>query len=198
MISVVIPTVAGREDYFNRCRQTYLEASEAKLELIVLKDEPTCGMAWEKGAELATGEYLHFTADDLTPRPGWDAAAIDTVENGALPTAVIWNGLNGSFESCGGALTLVADGCLAPAYNAVPFFSAEQWAKIGPMGPMAQAHYYTDNWLSFRAAQVDIPIRVRHDYAFDHHWAQAKRGAGMDAYARMDLDRQLFERASRG
>lgn len=70
MISVVIPTVAGREHSLERCLAAY--RATADVELIVLADRQTCGVAWQEGIEQATGDYLHLSADDLEPHPGWD------------------------------------------------------------------------------------------------------------------------------
>ncbi len=72
MISVVIPTVTGREDFFERCVYAYEHNTANPIELIIYKDLPTCGRGWIKGAEDATGDYVHFTADDLEPALGWD------------------------------------------------------------------------------------------------------------------------------
>ena len=190
LVSVIVPTVSGREDYLARCLAAY-EATSGNAELIVIRDRPTCGRAWEEGAAKAQGRYLHFTADDLVPRPGWIETAIETVDEGAIPAATVYDA-DGEFESCAGKLLLLDD--RAPVdFSAVPFFSREQWGEIGPMGPMADSHYFTDNYLSMRASRAGIPILARTAYAFEHYWAQPGRGAGMTESERMRFDAITYE-----
>jgi hypothetical protein len=64
------PSRAARIIY--TAASTPTSIARTPIELIVIKNEPTCGIAWQKGAEQATGDFLHFTADDLEPALGWD------------------------------------------------------------------------------------------------------------------------------
>lgn len=171
LISVVIPTVTGRERWLEQCLDAYTKTSvETRLETIIIKDRDTCGIAWQDGADASSGDYIHFTADDLTPHPGWHQAAVGVVEQGALPCPLIL-GPHGTLESCGTWGQLDPDG--SPAELArVPFMSRAQWDKIGPMEPW---HYYTDNLISWKGYRVGIPTVVSHGYKFTHHWAQEKR-----------------------
>lgn len=190
-ISVVIPTVDGREDHYERCYAAYSERTPWSLEILTVRNENSCGNAWQKGAEVATGQFLHFTADDLEPLEGWSEIAIGAAERGELPAPRM----------------LQPDGSLYGAYpwgnpadgtpvtmSVVPFFERELWSKIGPMLP--DHHYYTDNFVSWRAERAGLKITYQgSSYAFIHHWAQAKRGAGMPSGDRMTHDEAIWRAA---
>jgi hypothetical protein len=176
MISVVLPTIDGREDHLARSRAAY-EATlrgVTDVEILVIRNQPACGIAWQLGAERATQPYLHFTADDLVPHEGWWQAAVATADRGDVPAPLV-RGPDGGVEELGPE-TL---GC-----TRIPFCSREQWQRIGPMVPL---HYYTDNWFSFRALRAGLRIADVPAYAFTHNWAQAGR---LDA--RMAQDRAAF------
>lgn len=200
-ISIVIPTVEGREEYLERCCFAYehtLEGHEA--EFIIIKDKPTCGIAWQQGAEAASGDFLHFTADDLVPYPGWLGKMLEVVQTrGGVPVALVVVPQAESldehgfprplslaehlelapqanyFESQGGP-ELIPDWFQAQLemseYASIPFCSMTQWEQIGPM---IATHYGTDKWFSARAVNAGYPLLVRHDCAFFHYSAQPGR-----------------------
>jgi hypothetical protein len=143
-------------------------------EILVIRNQPTCGLAWQLGAQRATRPNLHLTADDLVPHAGWWQAAVAAVERGEIPAPVI-------FDPAGAVQDVGPDtiGC-----TRIPFCSREQWQRIGPMIPL---HYYTDNWFSFKALRAGYRIADEPAYAFTHHWAQAGRLVG-----RMEEDRAAF------
>lgn len=173
MISVVIPTIKGREEHYGRCIRAY-EQHGGDLEIIAIHDLPTCGEAWKAGAERATGGYLHFTADDLEPHAGWWQAALEVVEDGKIPCPAIW-GIHGRLEASGDEWHLQPEGKEVEIAR-VPFMKTEwydeSWILDG-------AHYYTDNWLAVRAKQMGYPTVVCNPYAFTHHWAQEGRMVDM-------------------
>jgi glycosyltransferase involved in cell wall biosynthesis len=187
VISIVIPTIRGREEHFQRCLAAYGTNTTSDFEIIVERDHPAVGPAWNAGAERATGDYLHFTADDLEPHPGWDVPALEAVERGALPAPRVIN-QRGGLDSCGLHGVEMEDWAVVPM-SVVPFMSREQWAAIGPVLPI---HYFTDNWISWRGARAGWSTVVRRGFAFTHHWAQHGRGAGMTYDERMRHDQQAF------
>jgi hypothetical protein len=75
VISVVIPTIAGREHWLGNCIHAY-ERCSGDIEIITVTDRETCGEAWAEGGKRAQGDFIHFTADDIEPHDGWDEAAI--------------------------------------------------------------------------------------------------------------------------
>jgi hypothetical protein len=167
MISVIVPTVRGREEHLERCVRAYGERTLRPPEIIVIENKPTCGIAWQEGAEKATGAYIHFSADDLEPHPGWDKAAM---------VAGRWEEEQDTED--------------VTEMTRIPFMSREQWKLIGPM---IDTHYYTDNWISFKGRLAAIETRVHRHYLFTHHWAQEGRGAGMTQDQRMLHDQAIYE-----
>ena len=197
MISIIVPTVAGREDYLQECLASYA-AHTADYELHLLVDRPTCGTAWVEGAKWAKGDYIHFSADDLQPLHGWEVAARRFVDAGVLPAPRILHS-DGTIQSCGGT-----DQWNHPHENPegfqvdfprIPFLTRAQWDKIRPLAEsfLDQAHYYTDNAIGVAAQYVGIRTAVSRGYAFYHHVAKEKRGAGMAETDRMRHDYELFK-----
>lgn len=188
---MVIPTVEGREEHYARCVTAYRENSVLELELITVRDAPWVGRAWKEGAEQATGEFLHLTADDLAPRPGWDAAAVQAATHGVYPAAFVYD-----FDGQRLDQRTVFNNALwedAPApMSTVPFMPTDMWSSIGPG---LDCHYYTDDWLSLRATAAGLKVRTRTAFAFGHYWAESKRGAGMDPFARLAQDRAVYHAA---
>ena len=184
MITIIVPTVTGREDYYERCVNAYENNTEDESEIITIKDRPTCGLAWQDGVELADRDthYIHFTADDLEPCIGWDHHARAVADAGNLPAPLIFTQDTGFEEKLG----ITPDGF----FSRIPFCTREQWEEIGPMIPL---HYFTDNWFSWRGRQVGYEIVLAEGYAFKHHWAMAVRGAGMPPHERMSFDAAEYE-----
>jgi hypothetical protein len=145
----------------------------------------TAAAAWQAGADLSAGGYVHFTADDIVPHPGWWEAAVACCDSGAIPSARILN-TDGSLQSSGAWATDLPEGMVTDIAR-IPFLSREQWQLVGPM---IEVHYYTDNYVAVRAAQAGIPTIVCQAYEFTHHYAPEGR---LDA--RMAADREVFERA---
>jgi len=127
VITVVIPTIAGREHWLARCVAAY-EASCVDCELIVIPDRGACGIAWQEGAEQASGAFLHFSADDLEPHVGWAEAAVECVESGAIPSPRILNS-DGSLQSSGQWGVDLPAGTVTDIAR-IPFMSRAQWEAI--------------------------------------------------------------------
>lgn len=192
MISVVIPTIKGREDHYARCVEAYRTRTVAELQIITIRDAPTCGVAWNEGAAQATGDYLHFTADDLEPHRGWDVAAAGAVERGWYPAARV-DQPDGSTQWWGSDRLPVADGGWVRA-GWVPFMPIGLWTAIGPS---LDTHYGTDDWLSWKAGRAGWPNVYTAGYAFTHYTAAAGRGAGMTERQRRTADARVLAEAMR-
>jgi hypothetical protein len=199
-ISVVIPTIKGREHHLERCLAAYRDRSELALEVLIMRDLETCGRAWNLGAMVAEGEYLHLTADDLEPHIGWDHAAVEACERGQIPAPEIHSergalapddpGL--PIESSGGYWDRrLADWEITMNTCVVPFCRTRDWE--GNIGPVLEAHYYTDNYFTDQCRRSGLEVVVRRAYAFTHHWAKEGRGAGMTEAQRMEVDRAIYE-----
>lgn len=187
MISIIIPTITGREIHFERCITAYQQRTANDFEILVERDHPAVGPAWNAGAARATGEFLHLTADDLEPAEGWDVAAIDAVDHGYLPAPRVTN-QHGRLDSCGLHGVELENGARVPM-SVIPFLTRALFDEIGPVLPI---HYFTDNWISWRAARAGWSTRVCRGFAFTHHWAEVGRGAGMTYEERMAHDQAVY------
>jgi glycosyltransferase involved in cell wall biosynthesis len=174
VISVVIPTIHGREDLL----ATTLEAFKPfDVELIVVRNEDTCGKAWNAGAEQATGDYLMLGADDLIPENGeWSQIATSAADAGVYPAP--WIVKPDGSTLCAG--TLGQGLYLSPtrdgihAYNSpIPFMRRETWDEIGPSLPI---HYHADDFLAYKANfWADLKVQVLLGYKFIHLDGQVGR-----------------------
>ena len=193
MISIVVPTVVGREQHLKACLAAY-DRYTTDFEVHVITGRPTCGEAWLAGAEKATGDYIHFSADDLEPFSGWWQAGKHFVDSGFLPAPRILKS-DGTLETCGGSdgFSELPTGHLTD-FTRIPFMGRDQWKRIRPHIShfLANAHYFTDNAISWAGAKEGIGTVVHRGYAFTHHWAQAGRGAGMTENDRMRHDHAAF------
>lgn len=172
MLAVVIPTIAGREDLLERTVAAYRANSAERLSLIVVRDRPTIGAAWNDGAVTALAtegvRWLHLSADDVEPHPGWDAACIAAANHGGYPSPRILNP-DGSLHSCGsmgGGMLLpeCADGTPCGT-SPFPFLPARYWHRVGPA---LDAHYYADDHLSWRARVQGFTPVVCRGYTLTH------------------------------
>jgi hypothetical protein len=194
-ISVVVPTIAGRETYLEACLEAYRGLTATRPEIIVVRDKATCGMAWVEGAAKARGDYIHFSADDLVPHAGWDVAAIEVCDRGFLPAPRILN-TDGSLQSCGGEEAWEREkptGARA-GFSRIPFLSRSQWERVEVLvRPVLGAlHYFSDNAISHAARKAGFDVGVHRHYSFVHHLADVGRGAGTTWHNRMQEDHIRF------
>lgn len=196
-ILVVVPTITGREHWFDRCFRAYCKNTTNVLLFWPVRNEPTCGAAWNRGwAEQPwTGrhraDYVHMSADDLEPQPGWDVAAIEAVESGVLPCPLQTHA-DGSPFQWGRSQAPVPDWSPTTA-TTLPFLP---WALAEQILPGLDCHYYTDDMISWKAQRLGWGDVYREGYRFIHHLAPEGRGAGMgSADARMRHDLKIYEEA---
>jgi hypothetical protein len=159
LISIIIPTISERKRSFERCVDKYAATTE-DFEIIGIPNERACGIAWGIGAEKATGDYLHLTADDLFPHEGWAEAAMEVADRGAIPAATVLNDDQ----------PLNCPVFLEPRYRntpnvLVPFFSRAQF-EVGRW--IVPIHYGSDDWITYMAARRGIPVEYTEGYRFDH------------------------------
>lgn len=167
MISVVIPTITGREEWVAKCEAAYRATSPPDTEYIVVKDEPSCGHAWQKGYEQSRGEYVHFTADDITPHEDWWREAVAAASSGRVPIAWV-EAPNGTRQYCDSPL---GDMGMFPNVL-VPFLSREMLEQGGWLLPV---HYGSDDWVTYLAANRGIPLWPCPGYRMTHHVASEGR-----------------------
>jgi len=165
-LSIVIPTVDGREKSFSRCMAAYADTIPMGVETqyLIFDNRPTCGIAWNEGIAKANGDYIHLSADDLEPLPGWYEAAVAKCEAGFIPSPRILKP-DGSLESCGWDALEHADGEITP-FSRIPFAPREWFER---MGPMLETHYMNDYYFGDLARSVGIQSIIARDYLFIHH-----------------------------
>lgn len=174
-VLIVIPTVDGREDNLDNCLSHYgatlgEKSYRAKWDVCVIRNRDTCGEAWNYGAKIARNEgfeYVHMTADDLIPHPGWYECAVETVETGYIPSALIYSP-DGAVESHGTWKDRHEDWTEVPQ-TLIPFCRTEDWIDI------PNIHYYSDNAVSSMLKYQGYTIMAREEYAFTHYMAQPGR-----------------------
>jgi len=164
LISVVIPTITGRENSLARTIAAYNFTTNAKIEWLIYKDRPTCGIAWNEGIAEATGDYIHLSADDLEPQPGWYEAAWSKINHGFLPAPRILKP-DGTLESCGWDDQERPDGT-PEEFSRIPF-APKEW--FWEMGPMLETHYMGDYYFGALGRRIGILTVIARDYLFIHH-----------------------------
>lgn len=174
MISVIIPTVKGREAWLEKCVAAY-RATTPDLDLVVVRGAKSCGIAWQRGLKRAKGDYLHFTADDLVPMPGWAEAALSISAAGGIPSARVLTGFasDGSWDP----ESWMYAGCYLRGNRLtqnvlIPFLSRALLARGEWLLPI---HYGSDDWVTFLADCLQIPCPADPAYEFGHYAAPEGR-----------------------
>lgn len=194
-ISVVIPTVTGREQSLARCLDAFrTRSSGAELQLLVVKDKPTCGLAWLDAMRRADAPYVHLSADDHEPHDGWWQPLVEAMDAGFVACPLVLNP-DGSVQSAGGDLKSnahlireIADDWSEVPFAPVPSLTRELWDRVG----MIETHYFTDVWVSARAAALGVATVLRVDSVITHHNERVGRAYGMSQGNRDQHDALVF------
>jgi hypothetical protein len=175
-VAIVIPTIDGREPDLARCLKAY-KRTAPRARVYIEHGHGSCGQAWIAGAAKATADgfdYLHLTADDLEPHPGWLKTAVQTVDRGLIPAPLVHHP-DGSLESAGlNGITLngaVGDDWQPVESTTVPFLTRAMWEQIG----MIPIHYATDLWVSAVGRRRGYETVIRTPMRFTHYTAPAGR-----------------------
>jgi hypothetical protein len=185
--AIVVPTIDGRELDLKRCLAAY-KRTAPHARIIIEHGHPSCGAAWIAGAEQAARDgfdYLHLTADDLEPLPGWLAIAKSTADKGMIPAPHVLRP-DGQLESAGligFALNGSRTADMEPVDGTtVPFLTREMWEAFiaipGFASTMTATHYATDLMCSFAGRANGWPTVVRASMRFVHYTAPAGRNYG--------------------
>lgn len=155
LLTIVMPTILGREEELERTIEAYERLTPAKIEWIVEHDHPTCAAAWTAGAEKATGEMLHLGNDDLEPETtGWFIAAAHCLRAGNVPL---------------GWVTEDALGRFGRDFTRVPMCMREWWR------PLPDLHYYSDNLFGDWMRQAGHPPTIAEGFDFYHRRSMVGR-----------------------
>jgi GT2 family glycosyltransferase len=164
-LSVVVPTISGREESLARTIASYSDTlADVEHELIVVKDEPSWPRACNVGYAQSQGEIIHWTADDLEALPGWFDDIPQALERDELPAPRVMD-----YRAEGKFANEVdgADGEIT-GFTRIPICRRDQAERIG-LWP--EITYYADLWFSEKARSIGIETRMLYSYAFVHHWS---------------------------
>ena len=184
MISIIVPTISGREDSLAMVLAAYRERTPGELEIITPKDFPNWPAGCNSGQTYALGDILHFGADDLEPLPGWAEPMLACLTEGFIPAPQLWDHTHE-----GQPVNQDADGLPGniTTFSRVPSLTREMAAAIGPW---PEIPYFADNWVSDKGRLVGFQTRVTEGYSFIHHWNQVGR---LDAGDWVGRYRPLYE-----
>lgn len=188
MLSVVIPTIDGREGSLARAQAAYLRTGPAEMEIIVVRNLANWPAACNAGYRRAVGDRLHFSADDLEPLEGWWQQALPWLdEHDELPAPKVFN------HSADGEWDNAVDGPDGgvPHFTRIPLMTRDQYERIGPW---PEIPYASDVWLSERGRTLGIETRMFHSYAFVHYWSQVGR---IDSQENLALSDHVLNEARR-
>lgn len=170
-VSAIIPTIQGREELLEQTVESLRDTANGyDVELLVVRNCPTVGQAWNKGIEEATGTHFWLGADDVTLLPGWLDAAAEAASEGGYPCPRILRP-DGSVEACGtvgqsGTIEIEVEDGFPCNSSSFPFVSREDWERVGPSLPV---HYFADDYLGFRARVAGLDVRLVRAYSLIHH-----------------------------
>lgn len=169
MLSVIIPTLYGREDSLKRCVDAYEATGPPEMEIITVANKPTWPTACNIGYTMAKGDILHFSADDLEPLDGWWQEAFAWLEeHDELPAPKVMDfSVDGPWHN-----HMDGPDKAIPEFTRIPLMRRDQYERIGPW---PEYNYVADIWLSEKARTLGIETRNIHSYAFVHHWSQVGR-----------------------
>jgi len=169
VISLIIPTISGREDSLAKMLAAYKATTKQPFEIITPKDYPNWPAACNAGQLLAKGEVLHFGSDDVEPLEGWADAMLACLADGFIPAPQLWN-----WKVEGQPVNQDADGIPGniTTFTRVPGLTLGMAQLIGPW---PEIPYFADNWVSDKGRLVGFQTRVTEGYSFIHHWSQIGR-----------------------
>ncbi len=174
-VAIIIPTVKGREQVFDRVLAAYTTTRPPgwEFDLIIPEGYATVGDAWNAGAEDVDADYAFFAIDDLEPHPGWAQVAALTVDAGYVP-APRQEFSDGTLESCGSlGFGILLPECAdkTPCRNAGVLFVRPEWYEQA--GEFLPIHYSCDDDYSWRLALAGHTLLYRSGMRFTHHHERA-------------------------
>lgn len=170
-VSVVLPTLPGREQVFHRVWDAYVATCPPGwvFDMIVPEGHDTVGSAWNEGMSKASCEYAFLASDDAEPHAGWAEVAVQTVDAGYVPAPRSLFA-DGRLESCGSmgfGILLPEAADMTPCRNTGQIFMRREWWD--EVGEMPDRHYSCDDLWCWRAALRGYQVVYRSGMVFTHH-----------------------------
>jgi hypothetical protein len=172
-VSIVIPTMPGREDELERTIATYESRTSISIEWVIEHHHATCAAGWNAGAARATGEVVHMGADDLEPTSDqWLPAALHAIEAGCIPLGWVSEDEIGRFGR---------------DFARVPACHRDWWHAVP-----AELHYYSDNWFGDQMRRDGHHAIVVDGFDFYHRRSMV----GRNEAERVSRDYAAYQRLS--
>ena len=176
LLSVIMPTIDGRPLELGRTMDAYERLTPVPIEWHVLHNYPNCGVAWNVGAAIATGDILHMGADDIEPvSDAWFPAALAAIERGMVPL--------GWVNEPSGAGTFGRD------FPRVVICRREWWRDV------PEIHYWSDNAFGDLMVASGHPAVVAEGFDFLHRRSMVGRDESPE---RLERDRSAYLRERQG
>jgi glycosyltransferase involved in cell wall biosynthesis len=193
-LSIVIPTISGREESLARCIASYEDTLRdgPSHEIIQIKDSPTWPSACNKGYRQSKGDVVHFTADDLEALPSWWKRPLEHLKShNELPAPRVFDYRpDGKFANAEDG----EDGDLT-WFTRIPIMTRTQYEAIGEWPNII---YYMDVWVSEKARAIGIETRMVYGYDFVHHWSQVGRVDSKENLDNSGMELDQIRRRMRG
>jgi hypothetical protein len=169
-LSVVCPTIPGREPELARTVNAYERLTPVEIEWIIERGHDNCGTAWNAGAAKATGEILHMGADDGEPETDqWFPAAMSVIEQGGVPLGWVREDEIGRFGR---------------DFARVVICRREWWQ------PVIERTYFSDNHFTDLMIAAGHAPTVAEGFDFYHRKSMVGRDDGPE---RMRRDQEAYE-----
>ena len=168
-LSIIIPTITGREDSLAAMVAAYRERTPGEFEILTPKDYPCWPAGCNAGRRHALGDVLHFGSDDLEPIEGWAEPMFACLAEGFIPAPQVWDHVHQ-----GPPVNQDADG-LPGSITTFTRVPALTHAMSKEIGDWPEIPYFADNWVSDKGRLCGYQTRMTEGYGFVHHWSQVGR-----------------------
>lgn len=173
MLSIVMPTIAGRGDEVTRTMMKFSILTprhlSGRIEWLMEFDHPNVGSAWNAGAARAQGEYLLLGNDDLEPEgEEWLEGAKVVLDRGDVPLGWVREDAIGTFGR---------------DFTRAPMCKTAWWK------PLPEIHYYSDNAFHEIMRRDGHMPTVAPGYDFYHRRSMVGRD---ETPERVERDRRVF------
>lgn len=171
-LSIICPTLPGRESELARTIETYECLTPVEIEWIIERGHDNCGSAWNAGVPKASGEIVHMGADDIEPETdAWWPAAAPVLLAGFVPLGWVREDEIGRFGR---------DFCR------VVICRREWWQ------PVIEQQYWSDNFFDDLMRAAGHTPMVAEGFDFYHRRSMVGRDDGPERIAR---ERAAYEAA---
>lgn len=137
-LSIVVPTIPGRDSELERTVEAYERLTSIPIEWVIETGHSTCAAGWNAGMRRASGEVVHMAADDVEPESDrWLPAALRVLARGCVPLGWVREG----------------DRRFGRDYCRIVVCRRGWWVDV------PETHYYSDDAFTYLMIQADhLPV----------------------------------------